>query len=269
MAAAISMATLGGKVAIVTGASSGIGLAATTALLSNGVKVLGIDISPFTSTISAEHAKITGDHSTSFVFHQCNIVDKTSPDVIVAKCQEAFGPKIDILLNIAGVMDHMGSVDTLDPELWDRVIAVNLTGPVMLMRAVVPIMLKSGGSIVNICSKAGTSGASAGVAYTASKHGLVGATKNVAYRFKDDGVRCNAIAPGAVSTNISNSIDQTKMDMAAYGQMMPVMQVNTGVQMERIEGPEKVVAMLLFLASDMSSGISGAIVPVDNAWSTI
>jgi NAD(P)-dependent dehydrogenase (short-subunit alcohol dehydrogenase family) len=92
----------------------------------------------------------------------------------VKACIEAFGRRIDILLNVAGIMDLNHSADTVEDAMWDRVIAVNLTAPVKLMREVLVVMKEQGyGSIVNVASKAGTSGAVAGVAYTSSKHGLV------------------------------------------------------------------------------------------------
>ncbi|OKO92262.1 Levodione reductase [Penicillium subrubescens] len=94
-------------------------------------------------------------------------------------------------------MDRNNSVDSLTDEMWDRCIAINLTAPVKLMREVIPIMREQkSGSIVNVGSKAATSGAASGVAYTASKHGLIGATKNVAWRYKQEGIRCNAVCPG-------------------------------------------------------------------------
>ncbi|KAF8849303.1 NAD(P)-binding protein [Acephala macrosclerotiorum] len=182
------MEDLKSKVVIVTGASSGIGLAATEVLLKHGAKVLGTDLSPAPSLASAD-----------FHFLQANLIDASAPDKIVEACTTAFGKKIDALLNVAGIPDQNSSVDTLTNANWEKAIAVNLTAPVKLIRAVVPIMiLNGGGSIVNVASKAAISGAAAGVAYTASKYGLVGATKNVAWRYKDEGIRYNAICPGVV-----------------------------------------------------------------------
>ena len=104
---------------------------------------------------------------------------------------------------MAGIIDRNEGVETLNDEVWEKVMAVNLTAPVRLMREVVGVMKTQGGgengkggSIVNVSSKAGISGAVAGVAYTASKHALVGVTKNTAWLYKDDGVRCNAVCPG-------------------------------------------------------------------------
>ncbi|PMD45731.1 short-chain dehydrogenase/reductase SDR [Hyaloscypha variabilis F] len=255
------MPGLQGKVAIITGASSGIGLETTKAYLASGSSVLGVDISPLPSSLSP---------SPTFAFHQ---IDLSLPDAaasVLSSCQKAFGDRVDILLNVAGVMDLNHSVDTLDPAMWERVIKINLTAPVMLMRAVVPGMVeRGGGTVVNVCSKAGISGGVAGVAYTASKHGLVGATKNVAFRFRHENIRCNAICPGGVATNIHTSVDLSKMDQKAWNSMLPVMQVHSVDFPKGTRPASHQVSALLFLGSDMSVGINGAILPVDGGWSTI
>jgi len=253
---------LEGKVAIVTGASSGIGLAVSTALLASGSSVFGVDISPKPSSLESNE---------KFLFYQGNLAEPSAPLSIYKACTEAFGGRVDILLNVAGIMDTNNSADTLEDKAWDRIIAVNLTAPVLLMREVLPGMEKQkSGSIVNVSSKAGVSGAVAGVAYTASKHGLIGATKNVAWRFKDDGIRCNAICPGAVETNIVHSIDPKDMDMKAYLKMKPIHDIHVDLDAGHPKPQvDDVVAILLFLSSDMSKAISGSIIPVDYAWSTI
>lgn len=109
-----------------------------------------------------------------FQFYQCDLASPSGPAEVVKACHTAFGPRIDILQNVAGIMDTYNSADTFDNESWDRILAVNLTAPVKLMREVLPVMKRQGsGAIVNIASSAGTSGIWAGVAYTSSKHGLV------------------------------------------------------------------------------------------------
>lgn len=156
-----------GKVIIVTGTSGGIGLALSKHLLANGAKVLGTDIQalPEASLSSSE-----------FAFHQCNLLEPGAAEELVRRAQDKFGGKVDGLANVAGIADNGGSVDTLEDDAWDRVIAINLTAPVKLMRAAVRAMKAqgTGGAIVNVSSKAGTSGAVAGCAYTSSKHGIIG-----------------------------------------------------------------------------------------------
>lgn len=126
---------------------------------------MGVDISP------EAHAPKS---STPYHFLRANLTDRDSPAKVVEACQKAFGPRIDALCNVAGILDYSSSAATVRDAEWEKVLAVNLTAPTMLMREVLKVMLKQkSGSIVNVASKAGQSGAVSGVAYTASKHGLV------------------------------------------------------------------------------------------------
>ncbi|KAL2783811.1 NAD(P)-binding protein [Aspergillus keveii] len=253
------MDSLKGKVIIVTGAASGIGLATAQTLLGFGAKVFACDIRPKPDTLAS---------SESLEFLTTNLTKPNVPEEVAEKTLKRFG-KVDALLNIAGVMDTNNSVDTLTDELWDRCISINLTAPVKLMRAVLPHMIRAGGgSIVNVASKAGISGGTAGVAYTASKHGILGATKNVAYRFRGDRIRCNATCPGGVKTNIQQSINLDNMDTTASDLVKPVHALSNVNGLGTAE-PSAHADVLAFLVSDMSSEINGAIIPVDYGWSVI
>jgi len=117
-------------------------------------------------------------------------------------------------------MDAFASADAYTDKEWDRVIGVNLTVPTRMIRAVLPFMkAKRHGSIINISSHAGQSGASAGIAYTTSKHGLLGVTKHTAWRYRDEGIRCNAILPGGVATEIQKSFSQENWDQESYSRL--------------------------------------------------
>jgi NAD(P)-dependent dehydrogenase (short-subunit alcohol dehydrogenase family) len=184
------MSCFDNKTVIITGCSSGIGLATTLLFLSQKARVFGIDISPFSHELDATQKE-------SFTFHQANLCSPGAAEEAVTACTARYGPDIDVLANVAGVMDSFGSADTVKDSEWERVITINLTVPVRMMAAVLPSMKeRKSGAIVNVGSYASISGAVAGVAYTASKHGLAGATKNVAWRFRKDGIRCNAVLPG-------------------------------------------------------------------------
>lgn len=147
-----------------TGSASGIGYATSSAALSAGAHVFGVDVSPLPADLR-DHPKFRG--------FQGDLTDDTTAQAVVAACTHAFGNRIDGLLNVAGVLDNFASVDGVTDQVWNKCLAVNLTAPVKLMRAVIPIMrAQKRGSIVNVSSKAGISGGAAGVAYTASKANL-------------------------------------------------------------------------------------------------
>ncbi|KIJ29344.1 hypothetical protein M422DRAFT_214995 [Sphaerobolus stellatus SS14] len=254
------MVSLTGKVAVITGASSGIGLSAVHALLNSNCSVLGVDI--------AGAPDVNHDH---FAFFQVDLAEAEAPQRVISASSSAFGNRLDILINVAGILDANSSVETLRDEDWDRVIAVNLTAPVRLMRSAVKVMKEQrSGSIINVSSKAGESGAVAGVAYTASKHGLLGVTKNTAWLLKEEGIRCNAITPGAVHSNLGRDIDRSKWDIAAFMKMKPVHDIHANLMTgEGKIHPDVLADVLLFLASDLSRGVTGAVIPIDNAWSVI
>jgi NAD(P)-dependent dehydrogenase (short-subunit alcohol dehydrogenase family) len=158
--------------------------------LSQKARVFGIDTSPFTHELDAIY-------NNSFTFHKADLCKPGAAEDAISACIAKYGPSIDVLANVAGIMDAFSSADTVRDSEWERVLTVNLTVPVRMMTAVLPSMKnQQSGSIVNVGSYASLSGAVAGIAYTASKHGLVGATKNVAWRFRKDGIRCNAVLPG-------------------------------------------------------------------------
>lgn len=160
-----SMSNIQNRVIVVTGCSSGIGLATARLFLERQAIVFGIDV-------GAVPQKLADTHST-FTFHQADLTSDQAVEHAIAKCIGKHN-RIDVLVNCAGVSDGWSSADTIQDEEWERVISINLTVPIRMMRAVLPAMKEQkGGSIINVASKAGISGASAGIAYTSSKHGLV------------------------------------------------------------------------------------------------
>ncbi|KAJ7795613.1 hypothetical protein B0H14DRAFT_2620830 [Mycena olivaceomarginata] len=249
------------------GASSGVGLATVKALLAAGCSTQFKRQRPSRSRRGTSRNLNRRAH-------------------IVEACQKKFGDKIDILLNVAGIMDSFASVETVTQAEYERVMAVNLNAPIWLMHEVVKVMkVHKSGAIVNVSSKAGMSGAAAGLPYTTSKHGLIGATKSTAWLLKNAGIRCNAICPGMIATNMAASVDGTKNDMQSLAAVRVglcvislflfihsrpnhalIGNVQTG---EGVMPPETVANVLLFLASDLSKDINGAVLPVDNGWSVV
>ena len=170
------------------------------------------------------------------------------------------GEHIDVLVNNAGIMDHFVPVTELDDSTWDRVIAVNLTGAMRLCRAVLPAMRRAGrGSVVNVASIGGLTGAVAGTAYVSSKHGVIGLTRSVAALYAEDGVRCNAVCPGGVETNIGVSAVPTVE--WAYHRLE-----KSFTKAVRTARPDEIAAVISWLASDEASNVNGAVVTADGGW---
>ena len=167
---------------------------------------------------------------------------------------------IDILINNAGIMDNFVPAGEVTDELWEKVFAVNSMGPMRMIRKTLPVFIAKGkGVIVNIASAGGLLGSRAGAAYTASKHAVVGLTKNVGFQYAKLGIRCNAIAPGAINTNIGKTIfnpSEFGMERAMAG-----MSLNP-----RVGEPEEIAKVALFLASDDSSFVNGTVITADAGW---
>jgi len=253
-----------GKTAVVTGCSSGIGLATTLLFLKHQYQVFGVDITAFDYKVL--DVLDGGAYQERFHFHAADLAAPGAAEEAVSICVAEYGPRIDVLANVAGVMDNFAAADSFSDKEYDLVIAVNLTAPTKMMRAVLPFMKeKKRGSIVNVCSKASLSGAAAGMSYTASKHALLGATKHTAWRFHKEGIRCNAVMPGGVATGIQHSMKEECFDQAAFETIMPMHALHLNAGAPEISSAD-IANTILFLASDEARFINGAAVPVDNAW---
>ncbi len=245
------------KVAVVTGAGSGMGLAIARRFIEHGAKVIAADWHG--DAVAAAADSIGG----SIIPVTADVSNEAECSAMVDRAIAEFG-RIDVLVNNAGVMDLFASVADVDNETWRRVLAVNLDGPMFAMRRAVPLMLRQGsGAIVNIASVAGLGGGSAGAAYTASKHALIGLTRSTAFQYAKSGLRCNVIASGGVSTSIMRSVDQSRLDQAALGRLSPYHAVNPGM-LEPID----IANLVLFLASDEARYINGVVLPADMGWTS-
>ncbi|WP_418277749.1 SDR family NAD(P)-dependent oxidoreductase [Isoptericola jiangsuensis] len=242
-----------GQTVIVTGAASGIGRATATRVAREGGTVVAVDMTePGLADLTAETAVPDGAAILPVV------ADITDDDA-VARVLAAAGGRVDALANVAGIMDRFAAVHTVDDATWDRVLAVNVTGTMKLMRAVVPAMLAAAeGRVVNVASEAGLRGSAAGAAYTASKHAVVGLTKNAAYMYTGTGVRVNAVAPGGVATGMQpHDVDEFGMDRVQAGM---------GI-MADIAMPEQLAASITFLLSKDSTNVNGQVLASDGGWS--
>lgn len=246
------------KVAIVTGAGSGIGKSIALLYAKEGAKVVVSDI----NTIKAnETVKEIIDSNREAVAIFANVSDDEQVQRLVDQTVKIFGT-FDILVNNAGIMDNFAPAAEIEDEQWERIISINTSGVMRATRKALSVFLKKeDGVIVNIASNGGLQGARAGAAYTASKHAVIGFTKNTGYMYAKRGIRCNAIAPGSVETNIGS----TMHDVSEFGmhQVRPGMVTNPYVGR-----PEDVAKVALFLASDDSVSINGAVIVADAGWSS-
>jgi len=252
---------LEGKVAVVTGAGSGMGLAIATRFAAEGARLVVGDwnaprLEAALSGIRSSGGQIVGEHG--------NIAEQAAAEHLVELAIATYG-RLDVLCNNAGVMDYMQGVAELSDEVWRRVLAVNLDGPMFTSRVAARHMLANGaGSIVNIASTAGQHGGAAGAAYTVSKHGLVGLTRSTAWMYAKRGLRCNAICPGATATNISESMPQEKLDRAGAERSMTF-----AALAPTFLAPSDIASLALFLASDEAHHINGAVVAADGGWDAV
>lgn len=246
------------RLAVVTGAASGIGRATTLQLVSEGATLVATDVNADRLRETAELAAADGTAATVVTV----VADLTAPegvDAIVAAVQERGGA--DILVNNAGVMDWFLPAGEVDDETWNRVMDVNVTAPMRLMRALIPAMEAKGkGVIVNIGSIGGISGGAAGIAYTASKHALVGMTRNTAFFYGPKGIRTNVVCPGGVETNIAEGGAQPRVQWA-YDRL----QVGFA-RAQRMAQPEEIAAMVSWLVGDEAVNVNGAVIPTDGGW---
>ncbi|MDR0417599.1 MAG: SDR family NAD(P)-dependent oxidoreductase [Propionibacteriaceae bacterium] len=242
-----------GKTAIVTGAGSGIGLATAQMILQDGGRVLGVDVSADRLAAAKEQL---GDGFDSVA------VDISGHDapLVIAK---AAGKAVDILVNNAGIMDGFLPITELEDATWERVLAINVTAMMRLTRQVLPAMITAGhGAIVNVSSEASLRASCSGLAYAVSKHAVNGLTKHIAALYARDGIRCNAVAPGAVNTNVGGAF----LSELAEQRLGPVM----GVTVTGAAEPELLARAICFLADDHAAmNINGVILPVDAGWSVM
>ncbi len=247
---------LQGKIAVVTGAASGMGQAIATVFAREGAGVVVSDINA--ERAEAVAAELEQGGATAIAV-ATNVSEEKDIQHLMDTAVAHYGT-LDILVNNAGIMDNFVPAHNLTDELWEKVLAVNTTGVMRGTRKALNIFLeKKAGVIINIASIGGLRGSRAGAAYTASKHAVVGLTRNVAFQYADSGIRCNAIAPGAVETNIADTIDNPDslgMEKATAGHNLN----------PRIADAEEIARVALFLASDDASIINGAVITADAGW---
>lgn len=240
-----------GKVVLLTGANSGIGYAQAVSFLAQGAVVIGLD----KQTIEMERL---AEKYASFSFHLLDVTDHGKMQEIVSEILHKH-PHIDCLINTAGILDeYLPTLETSE-VLWQQVMATNVTAVFHLTNLILPQMLaRKQGTIINTASIASLVAGGGGAAYTAAKHALAGYTKQLALDYAKEGIHVNAIAPGAIQTSMNAA------DFAGEGQMAQWVAEET--PLKRWAQPEEVAALTLFLASEASAYLQGAVVPIDGGW---
>ncbi len=256
---------LKGKTALVTGSTSGIGLATARALAQDGANVM---LNGFGDKAAIEKL-CTGIEKEFGVKAFYSAADMTKPDEIaamIAETEKSFGA-LDILVNNAGIQ-HVANIEDFPVEKWDAVIAINLSSSFHTIRAAVPGMKRrKWGRIINIASAHGLVASGQKVAYVAAKHGMVGLTKVVAIETANAGITCNAICPGWVLTAlVQKQIDDRAKASGKSVREEEIALLSEKQPMHSFTKPESIGALAVFLASDAAATITGSAYSIDGGW---
>jgi len=254
---------LEGKIAVITGTGSGMGRAMANLFAAEGAKVVAAEWNAAALDEVVAEVKAAGG---TIIGVAGDVSNRDDDRRIIQTAIDTYG-RIDILCNNAGIMDNMAAAGDFDEATLAKVMAVNAFGPLYLINAAIPHFLAQGkGTIVNTASLAGVGGGAAGVVYTMSKHACVGLTKNTAWAYAKAGIRCNAMAVGGVNTGI---MANTAGKVAAFdpqslgvGRAMAYSALAPG-----FGEPVDIANLALYLASDESRFVNGAIVHIDAGWS--
>jgi NAD(P)-dependent dehydrogenase (short-subunit alcohol dehydrogenase family) len=249
---------LSGKVVIVTGASSGMGKAASVLFARNGANVVVADIDEKGGLETVDQiSRVTA--VTKAIFVKTDVSKSNEAEACVKSAVKQFG-KLNCLYNNAGINPTGTVVDTKE-ELWDRVLSINLKGMYLMSKFAIPEMQRAGGgSIVCTSSVDGVLAIYNEAAYIASKGGIIALTKSMALDFAKDKIRVNCILPGAIRTPL---LEKFMAENPLVGDQ------SKGHALGRIGEPEEVASMAMYLLSDASSFVTGAVIPVDGGYSAV
>lgn len=250
------MANMEGKVAIVTGASSGIGLHTARLFAEKGASVVLADLD---ETAGKEAVQAIEGAGGSALFVKTNVSESAQVKELVEKTIERFG-RLDYAVNNAGIGGESVPTAEISEEGWDRVIGVNLTGVWLCMKHEIEAMLENeGGAIVNVASILGKVGFANAAAYVSAKHGVVGLTKSAAMEYATLGVRVNVVCPGFIYTPMLENAGMAEgSEMHTY--------ISSLHPMQRMGTPEEVATMIVWACSDEASFVTGASLLVDGGY---
>lgn len=258
-------ATLGGhdiektfadRVVVVTGAASGIGRATSVLLAARGASLVLNDIDD--TTLTAVTDEVRRDRSDVHMV-AADVATTSGAEAVITGALSRF-ERVDVLCNVAAVLDRTLMAHELDVAVWERVIAVDLGAPFLLARAALPNMLARGrGVIINVSSVAGIRGGRAGVAYTAAKHGLIGLTQSIGVAYGPRGIRCVAVCPGATNARTGDVAGE----VSEFGLAV--------VERSREQRPaeataDEIAKVIAFAASDDAGHINASVIVADGGW---
>jgi len=249
------MGRFDGKVALITGAASGIGRTTSLLLAQRGASVIGFDIDSSALADAVGEVQANGGVMTAVVG---DVSSRDDCHSAVAETVDEYG-RLDLLANIAGVASSQHLTD-LGKDDWDRLVGVNLTGVIWCAQAAIPHLLEVNGSMVNVASSAAMIGQAYTVAYSATKGGVVALTRSLAMEYARTGIRINAISPGAVDTSLTRDYqipDEADMKL-----------VQRYIGFRGMAGPSEIAQVIAFLASADASRIHGTVIPVDGGLTT-
>jgi NAD(P)-dependent dehydrogenase (short-subunit alcohol dehydrogenase family) len=241
------------RVAVVTGAGSGIGLAMVRRLLEEGLAVVASDL--VTDALADLDVEVVGG----------DITDRAVVQEMIDEAVERSG-RIDVLVNCAGRPDRYRGVDECTDQEWQRALALHLTAPFVACRLAIPHMRGAdGGLIVNIASASGWTGGNGGAAYTASKHALVGLSQNIAAMYADDGIRCLVICPGLTQTGASLVMQGLRETGELSERSVRTRERTKGAHLRRAD-PDELAQLLLHLVRGGDALLNGAILTADSGY---
>ena len=244
------MQRFNGKVALVTGAGGGIGKASARRIADEGGSVFCVDLNAQALEATVADIVSAGGEATAC---ETNIADEASVEACVAACIERYG-SLYTLVNMAGVL-RFDDTEQLETARWQQVIDINLTGTMLLCRAVLPHLLHSKGSIVNAASTAALSGLPCGVAYSASKGGVLAMTRSIAVEYAKRGVRANCVCPGDIKTGMTDGVTFPEtMDFDLLPRIM---------SLSGAREPESLAGVIAMLACEDGIHITGEDIRVD------
>ena len=244
------------RIAIVTGAGSGMGRAMAQEFVAEGAKVLALDVR---KSAVDETVSIVGQPDKVVAF-ECDVSNEESVKAAVAEAIKLWG-RVDIVCNNAGILDDYATGEDTSTELWNRILGVNLSGPFFVCREVLPIMVKQGkGVIINTASISSFIAGGGGAAYTSSKHAVLGLTRQLAFEYGRKGVRVNAICPGPIHTGMTDYL------LTPEGRNEHVDAIIEALPAGRWGKPVEIARLAVYLASDDADFVHGSAYVMDGGW---